>query len=137
METYATRPSFNCLPLHKNNRSSIELLALILEAVKNNCATRYPLMKYTGINYAQLEKYLQLLIRIGFIKQDVKEYKVSYEASGNGLAFLRQYNVLRDMLLNACYRNDPDDIIYEKFNESDVQQLVTTNLAAQFVKRLK
>jgi len=113
----------------------MELIALILEAVKNNSATLYPLMKYTSTNYAQLKKYLELLIGIGFIEACVEDDKVLYGVSGRGLAFLRQYNALRDILLSAYYQNKPVDIAEEKYNQSDVQQDVATDLAAPVIKR--
>jgi predicted transcriptional regulator len=56
-------------------------------------------MKYTSINYAQLKKYLGPLTRIGLVDMDVREGKALYRASEKGLAFLRQYSILRGMLL--------------------------------------
>jgi len=116
MTNCVTDSGLTCLPLHKNYRTSIELIGLILEAVKNNSVTKYPLKKYTGTNYAQLEKYLELLTEIGFIERDIKEDKVLYRVSERGLAFLMQYNVLRDMLLNAYYQNKPIDMTQEGHN---------------------
>jgi len=105
-----------CLPLGNKYRSRIEIIGLILEAVKNNGANRYSLMKYTSINYAQLEKYLGALTELGFIETNLKDDQVSYRASEKGLAFLRQYYVLLGMLLSEHSPNKPVPIVCSASN---------------------
>lgn len=100
------------LSLDKKYRSHLEIVGLILDVIKYNDVARYYLMKYTGINYSQLKKYLDLLGKIGFIDLSIKDGKILYKASGKGLAFLRQYNVLRDMLLSASSQNKPANMVY-------------------------
>jgi predicted transcriptional regulator len=107
---YGTSRFFN---MHRKYRSDFEIFALILEAVKGESAGRYALMKQTGANYAQLDKYLKTLIDVGFIKPDMKEGQVSFRASERGLAFLGQYCVLLGMLLNAYAENEARDGVYE------------------------
>jgi predicted transcriptional regulator len=85
----------------------MEIIALILEAAGDNGAALYSLMKRANINYVQLKKYLQSLIKIGFIDTEIKNSKVSFKVSEKGFAFLRQYNILRDMLLSAYMGNKP------------------------------
>lgn len=99
------RLNLMCVPLRKKYRSNIEIIALILEAVKDNGAARYSLMKQTGNNYSQLKKYLELLAKIGFIEVHIREGKVFYKASELGLEFLKQYNVLMDMIASAFLGN--------------------------------
>jgi len=55
-----------------------------------------------GTNSAQLKKYLESPTEMGFIETDIKGDQVLYRASEEGLDFLRQYYVLRGMLLNTC-----------------------------------
>jgi predicted transcriptional regulator len=88
----------------KKNRGHFEIIASMLEAVRNDDRALYPLMKYMGSNYAELKKYLKSLTEVGFIEADTKEGRVLYKASEKGLNFLRQYYVLLGMLLNtpAC-----------------------------------
>jgi len=136
MANYPNGLNLLCVPLHKKYRSHIELIALILEAVKNNNSTRYPLMKYTSNNYAQLKKYLELLTNIGFISAETKEGKISYRTNEKGTAFLRQYNILRDMLISACSRGRLVNNFYEECDTSNVQQFAPTPLVTRFVKRL-
>jgi len=88
------------LPLRNKYRSRIEIIALILEALKHNGANRYLLMKNISVNYAQLERYLEPLADIGFIEVDKEGDQVSYRTSEKGLAFLRQYQSLLRMLLS-------------------------------------
>jgi len=129
---------FNLLyqPLHKKYRSYIEIIALMLEAIKYNGATRYSLMKHTSINYVQLEKYIESLIEIGFVEVDISENQVLYRASEKGLAFLGQYNVLHEMLLSACTRNKSVNIVCEvKCKASKGPQYYVTPFATRFVKR--
>ena len=90
-----------CSVWRKKNRGHFEIIASMLEAVKNNDRALYTLMKHTGSNYAELKKYLESLAEIGFIEKDIKEDRVSYRASEKGLNFLRQYYVLLGMLLNT------------------------------------
>jgi len=100
----------------------MELIALILRTVKNNSTTSYALRKHAGTSTAQIKKYLELLIRIGFIETHTTGDKVSYIINGTGLAFLRQYNVLWDMLQNAYYetnqltsrKNNAIDLTYNR-----------------------
>jgi len=133
MANYTRELNLISLPLHKKYRSRIEIIALILEAARYNGATRYSLMKHTSINYSQLEKYLEPLIKIGFVEVNLKDGQVLYRAGEIGLAFLRQYEVLRDILLSACSQNKPFNIIYEKYNASRVQH-APTPFATRFVK---
>jgi len=93
-----------CSVWRKKNRGHFEIIASMLEAVKNNDRALYTLMKHTGSNYAELKKYLESLTEFGFIETDTKEGRVLYKASEKGRNFLRQYYVLLGMLLNtrAC-----------------------------------
>ena len=101
------------LALRKKYRSHFEIMGLVLEAVKDNGTARFSIMKYADINCAQLKKYLQALIDIGFIQADMKEGRVAYRATEKGLDFLRQYYVLLGMLLSASTRNNPTNIAHE------------------------
>jgi predicted transcriptional regulator len=122
------------LPLHKKYRSNFEIIGLVLEAVKDNGTTRFFIMKYANINCAQLKKYLQALIDIGFIQADMKEGRVAYRSTEKGVEFLRQYYVLLGMLLSASTRNNPTSIVYEKeFDPFNRQQ----RSAAQVVAHLR
>jgi len=98
-------------PLTNKYRSGIELVALILDAVKYSGAARYLLMKQLGINYAQLKKYLKPLTEFGLIEVDIKNGQVLYRASEKGVAFLRQYIVLCEMLSSAEMHRRPLDVI--------------------------
>jgi len=101
------------LPLRKKYRGYFEIIALLLEAVKDDDATRFSIMTHASINFNQLKKYLQTLTEIGFIEMDKKENKCLYRISEKGLDFLRQYHVLLGMLLSASARNKPTSIVYE------------------------
>ena len=90
----------------KKNRSHFEIIASILEAIKDNgtVLSGYSLMKHAGINSAQLKEYLESLTEIGFIETDTKENRILYRASEKGLDFLGQYYILVGMLSStyAC-----------------------------------
>jgi len=116
-------------PLHKKYRGHFEIIALLLEAVKDNGATRFSIMTHAGINYNQLKKYLHSLTEIGFIEIDKKEDQYLYRTSEKGLDFLRQYYVLLGMLLSALARNKPASIVYEaEYDATSVQQQSATQL---------
>ncbi|MEM3629754.1 MAG: winged helix-turn-helix domain-containing protein [Candidatus Bathyarchaeia archaeon] len=103
-----------CLSLHKKYRSHIDLIALILEGIRNGKNARYSLMKYANVNYSQLRKYLEVLARIGFIEIYANDGKIFYKACEKGLLFLRQYEILRDMLLNAFPQNRQVNLVYKE-----------------------
>lgn len=141
MVNYTNMPNL-CLPLHKKYnscrlplrkkyRSYFEIIGLVLEAVKDNGTARFSIMKYADINCAQLKKYLQALIDIGFIQADMKEGRVAYRATEKGLDFLRQYYVLLGMLLSASTRNKPTSIVHEtEYDASNRQQRSTAQIVA-------
>jgi len=115
--------------LHKKYRGHFEIIALLLEAVKDNGATRFSIMTHAGINHNQLKKYLPSLTEIGFIETDKKEDQYLYRTSEKGLDFLRQYYVLLGMLLSALARNKPPSIVYEaEYDATSVQQQSATQL---------
>jgi predicted transcriptional regulator len=119
------------LPLHKKYRSHFEIIGLVLEAVKDKGTARFSIMKHADINCAQLKKYLQALIDIGFIQADIKEGRVAYRATEKGLDFLRQYYVLLGMLLSASTRNNPTSIVYEtEYDTFDRQQRSIAQIVA-------
>ena len=100
------------LGLHKKYRSDFEIIARVLEAVKESDATRFYVMKRAGINCAQLKRYLESLTDIGLIEKSTKEGRMFYWTSEKGLGFLRQYYVLLSMLLGAPIRNELASIDY-------------------------
>jgi predicted transcriptional regulator len=122
------------LPLHKKYRGHFEIIALLLEAVKDNGATKFSIMKHANTNYKQLKKYLRTLTEIGFIEMDKKEDQCLYRTSEKGLNFLRQYYVLLGMLLSALARNKSASIVYKaEYDAASGQQ----QSAAQLVRSLQ
>jgi len=92
------------LPTQKKYRNNVEILAMMLEAVKENNgngAARFSIMRNTSINSAQLKKYLHSLSDLGFIEADDGGRKVVYKATDRGLDFLKQYNALQRLMLGA------------------------------------
>jgi len=88
-------------PMGKKYRSYFEIIALMVEAVKDGGQARFSIMKHASVNSGQLNKFLSSLTEMGFIQEGVKDSKVVYKASERGLAFLRQYYVLLSMFLAA------------------------------------
>lgn len=120
-----------CLFLRKKYRSVMEIIALILEAARHDGGTLYTIMKHTGINYAQLKRYLPSLIKIGFMEAGIKEDRISFRVSESGLAFLRQYNILQDMLLSAYTGNKQISTA-----SPNAQQRAAIPLATRLAKRM-
>jgi predicted transcriptional regulator len=110
------------LPLHKKYRGHFEIVALLLEAVKDNGATRFSIMRYSSTNYKQLEKYLDSLTEIGFIEMNKVENQCLYRATEKGLNFLRQYYALLGIFLSALAGNKPVNIAYETEHDSTAAQ---------------
>lgn len=87
--------------LSKKYRSHFEIIAAILDATKYDSGDKYSLMKRTGINYAQLKKYLASITKIGFIEIRMIGQRILYAATERGLEFLKQYYLLLGMLMNT------------------------------------
>lgn len=124
MENYAIDHDLSCLPLQKKYRmcgfplgkkyrSHFEIIALMVEAVKDAGQARFSIMKHASINCGQLNRFLSSLVEMGFIQEDLKEGKIVYRASDRGLNFLRQYYVLLSMLLAAENGIRRPTILYE------------------------
>ena len=88
-------------PLGKKYRSHFEIIALMVEAVKDGAQAKFSIMKHASINCGQLNKFLGSLTEMGFIEEYPSDERPVYRASERGLAFLRQYYVLLSMLLAA------------------------------------
>jgi predicted transcriptional regulator len=110
METYVVDHNLPNLPLHmkyrmsyfplgKKYRSHFEIIALMVEAVKDGGQARFSILKHASINCGQLNKFLASLVEMGFIEQYVANDKILYRASERGLAFLRQYYALLSTFL--------------------------------------
>jgi len=104
MANYNRKVNLCCLTWRKKNRGSLEIIASMLEAVKDNGASQYSLMKHIGSNFVELRKYLKSLTEMGFIETDIKDGRMLYRATEKGLDFLRQYYVLLGKMLStrAC-----------------------------------
>jgi predicted transcriptional regulator len=105
--------SLNVLPLQKKYRSHFEIIALILEAVKGDGGASFSIMKHASINCAQLKKFLNSLITMGFVEIEMKRGKAMYRATDRGLGFLRQYYVLLGILMNTYPLSGQGQVIYQ------------------------
>jgi len=97
----------------KKYRSYFEIMASILDVARNNSGDRYFLMKRSGVNYAQLKKYLGSLTKIGFIEVELRGRRIQYFATEKGLAFLRQYYILLGMLADTYAIGDQSQLVYQ------------------------
>lgn len=100
-------------PLGKKYRSHFEIIALIVEAVKDGDQARFSIMKHASVNCGQLNRFLTSLVEMDFIEEGVKNGRPLYKASEKGLDFLRQYYVLLGMLLAAENRVKRPSVVYE------------------------
>ena len=100
-------------PLGKKYRSHFEIIALIVEAVKESEQAKFSIMKHASINCGQLNKFLGSLIEMGFIEQYTNHGRPTYRASIRGQSFLRQYYVLLSMLLTSEKAVRQLPVIYE------------------------
>ncbi len=91
-------------PMQKRYRSSFEIFAMMIQAVKENNgngAPKFSIMRETSINSAQLKRYLRHLSQMGFVELGNNGDRVVYKATERGLDFLRQYTVLQKMMLRV------------------------------------
>lgn len=124
MASYLIRRNLICLPSHskykscqlplgKKYRSHFEIIALILEALKDGRDGRFAIMKHASINCTQLEKFLSSLIEIGFISVESMNGRRMCMATEKGLDFLREYYILSGMLLGPQTGPKVPEIICE------------------------
>jgi predicted transcriptional regulator len=100
-------------PLGKKYRSHFEIIALIVEAVKDSGQAKFSIMKHSNINCGQLNKFLFSLVEMGFVEQYVANGRPMYRASTRGQSFLRQYYVLLSMLMASEREVKRFPMIYE------------------------
>jgi len=82
-------------------RSSFEVIASILEAIRKDGVGQYAIMTHAGISYSQFKRYLESLAEIGLVEMKHEEDRILYRTSEKGLYFLDQYYVLLEMLFNV------------------------------------
>ena len=87
MADYKRELNLHLLAWRKKNRSHFEIIASMLEAVKDRGTARYFIMKHAGINSSQLKKYLKSLTEIGFIETNIKEDGFYTELARKDLTF--------------------------------------------------
>jgi len=102
--TVVVRP--NLVQICKKYRGHFEIIALILDAARNRYVTRFSIVKYANINYAQLKKYLRVLVETHFIEVHLINGRVLYRTSAEGVNFLRQYDTLLNMFSNLQRTNE-------------------------------
>ena len=93
------------LPLRKKYRGHFEIMALMLEAAKQQQASRFTIMSHAKINCGQLKKYLGSVSEMGFLDVRVASGRVFYLTNDKGLDFLKQYYTLLSLL---CKTAPPD-----------------------------
>lgn len=91
-------------PLHKKNRSHFEIIALILKSLTSRSVSPYLIMRHTNVNHTQLKKYLRFLVEMGMVEIELGGNQILYRSGEKGLAFLRQYYVLQEILLGRDQR---------------------------------
>jgi DNA-binding PadR family transcriptional regulator len=79
-------------------------------------------MKNTSVNYSQLNKYLKFLSKVGFIETIIRGNNVFYRTNESGIAYLRQYSILRDMLVGVCPGNRPVGMAVQRLSPPFVTQ---------------
>jgi predicted transcriptional regulator len=90
-----------CIALQKKYRNHLEIIALMLEAVKGKGARRFSIMRRTSVNSAQLKKYLGSLTELGLVEVDAAGEGAVYKATDRGREFLKHYNILQRIMWNG------------------------------------
>ncbi len=98
----------------KKYRSHFEIIALIVEAAKEDWHAKFSIMRHANINCGQFNKFLNSLMQMGFIEQATLGNRPVYRASSRGQAFLRQYYVLLSMLITSPQDVARMPLVYEK-----------------------
>jgi predicted transcriptional regulator len=85
-----------------NNRDRTEIVSMILETT-NGRVTKTKIMYKSFLSYAQLKKYLSVLIENNLI--ECLEGTQTYKTTEKGLKFLKMHNEIGE-LLHVTAKND-------------------------------
>ncbi|MEM2946895.1 MAG: winged helix-turn-helix domain-containing protein [Candidatus Bathyarchaeia archaeon] len=99
----------------KRYRSSFEIIASILEAACEKIS-RFAIANYLKTNYMLLHKYLDYLVRIGFIDVEYDGKQIFYRTSQKGIEFLGLYYNLLKMLSDTIEAKVHVNIAYQRTN---------------------
>ena len=106
-------------PLGKKYRSHFEIIALMVEAVKDYGQGKFSIMKQASINCSQADKFLDSLTEMGFVERYMMTGRPMYRASERGLAFLRQYYTLLSMFLISENETKQPAIVFQHILKSE------------------
>jgi predicted transcriptional regulator len=81
----------------RDRRSRIEIFAAIIKITQNGQSS-YRIMEETRLNSERARLYLDELFKLGLIEVNQQNGKEVYTASQRGIEYLRQYEVLRNLL---------------------------------------
>jgi predicted transcriptional regulator len=100
----------NNLSISKNtsNRDRIDIITSILDAA-NGGATRRRILLLSGLSSNQFKRYLSLLIENDYIRMEIQERSKGtaiYRTTDKGIALLRIYERIRDLLLPETATNN-------------------------------
>jgi predicted transcriptional regulator len=130
MEKYIVDPNLSYIPLQKRYRlcgfplgkkyrSHFEIVALIIEAVKDYEHGKFSIMKHASINCGQADKFLNSLTEMGFIERYVIDGRPVYRANERGVTFLRQYYELLSMFLTSENETKQPAILFPHIMRSE------------------
>ncbi len=83
-----------------SNRDRIDIITSILDA-SNGGATRRRILLVSGLSSNQFKRYLSMLIENDYIRMEIQERSkgaANYRTTDKGIALLRVYERIRDLL---------------------------------------
>ena len=91
-----------------SNRDRIDIITSILDSA-NGGATRRRILLVSGLSSNQFKRYLSLLIENDYIRMEIQERSKGtaiYRTTGKGIALLRVYQRIRDLLSSDTATNN-------------------------------
>ena len=79
-------------------RSRLEIIARILHASRGRGVKKTHLMYQCGMSFAQLEKYLDLILKARLIQVQGDNPHLCFRISGKGRRFLKAYKSLKALM---------------------------------------
>jgi len=122
------------LNLRMKYRSSFEIMASMLETMKNGNVGQYAIITQAGISHLQFKKYLESLAEIGFIETEKERGRVFYRTSTKGLSFLDQYYVLLEMLSNPQVSTNAVGIPNFLEDKAEIQDQPITSATTRWMR---
>jgi len=96
----------------KHKRGHFRIVSNILSFTMNG-SLKTELMRKANLSYAQLKRYIPMLVRLKLLAESESEKNTVYETTKKGMNFLRRFKEIDKLLKSNPQEHDKKLIIYQ------------------------